>query len=156
MISELSLRPFQKKDIEQLELFRHDYYDADVEVPFGYSGQGIETAVAEKNGKIVGAVTASHAVTFDFVHDDSASGADIFSAVLMLERALAMVANKAGIATAYVAIPKHLTKYIDMVKRCGYAEEFQNCVVLRRPLRREIVPSLSNVRDAEAKETTVE
>jgi hypothetical protein len=155
-IKDISLRPFQKEDTKQLELFRTGYYEADVEVPFGYSGQGIETAVAEKNGKIVGAVTGSAAITYDFIHDSRASGTDIFSAVFMLERALSLTAQKAGIATAYVAIPAHLTGYIDMVKRCGYTEEFQNCVVLRRALRQETVTRLSDVRDAEAKETTVE
>src|SRR5579864_1353827 len=131
-ISELSLRPYQDEDAEQLELFRTGYFNADIEIPFGYCGQGVETAVAEKNGKIVGAVTASAAVTFDFVHDETAGGTDVFAAVLMLERALALTSRKAGIPTAYVAIPSHLTKYIDMVKRCGYTDEFQNCVVLRR------------------------
>ena len=155
-MSQISIRPFQKTDTEQLELFRTGYYEADVEVPFGYAGQGIETAIAEKNGKIIGAVTASSAVTFDFIHDSVASGADIFSAVFMLERALALTAQKAGIATAYVAIPAHLTSYIDMVKRCGYTEEFQNCVVLRRALRQETMPRLSDVRDAATKETTIE
>lgn len=149
-IKDLSLRPLAAEDIQQLELFRKNYWEADVEVPFGYSGQGIETAIAEKNGKIVGAVTASSAVTFDFLHDSAASGADIFSAVFMLERALALAAQKAGIPTAYVAIPSHLTEYISMVKRCGYTDEFQQCTILRRPLRQQTVPSLSDARDARA------
>jgi hypothetical protein len=155
-MKDLSLRPLRAEDIKQLELFRGNYNDADIEIPFGYSGQGIETAIAEKNGQIVGAVTASAAVTFDFIHDNDAAGTDVFPAVFMLERALALTANKAGIATAYVAIPSHLTKYIDMVKRCGYTEEFQHCVVLRRALRQETVPRLGDVRDAEATKITVE
>ena len=155
-LSKISLRPYTPKDAEQLELFRTGYYEADVEVPFGYAGQGIETAIAEQDGKIIGAVTASAGVTFDFIHDSAAAGADIFAAVFMLERALALVAQKAGIATAYVAIPSHLKNYIDVVKRCGYTEEIQNCTVLRRPLRQETVARLSDVRDADAKQTTVE
>lgn len=146
-ISDLSLRPIRNEDVEQLELFRKNYWDADVEIPFSYSAQGIETAVAEKAGKIIGAVTASAAVTFDFVHALDASGPDVFAAVFLLERALALTAQKAGIATAYVAIPSHLTKYIEMVERCGYSKEFQDCVVLRRALRQETVTRLSDERD---------
>ena len=155
-MKELSLRPFRTEDIEQLELFRGNYFDADVEIPFGYSGVGIETAVAEKNGRIVGAVTASVGITFDFIHDSAASGTDVFSAVFMLERALALTAQKASVATAYVAIPSHLEKYIDIVKRCGYTEEFQHCVVLRRALRQETMPRLGDVRDSPDTQTTVE
>lgn len=147
-MKDISIRPLRAEDIEQLELFRKNYQDADIEIPFGYAGQGIETAIAEKNGKIVGAVTASAAVTFDFVHDNDAAGTDVFPAVFMLERALALTAQKAGIATAYVAIPAHLKNYIEMVKRSGYKEEFQHCVVLRRALRQETVPNLSEARDA--------
>jgi len=32
-----------------------------------------------------------------------------------------------------------MTKYIDMVKRSGYSETFSNCVVLRRPLAKELL-----------------
>lgn len=152
----ISIRPLRAEDIKQLELFRGNYLDADIEIPFGYAGQGVETAIAEKDGKIIGAVTASAAVTFDFIHDGEAAGTDVFPAVFMLERALALTAQKAGIATAYVAIPAHLTKYIEMVKRSGYTEEFQDCVVLRRALRQETVPRLGDVRDSASKQTTIE
>ena len=151
-ITSLSARPFQPADTEQLELFRKNYPDADIEIPFTYSAAGVETAVVERDGQIVGAVTASGAmvVTFDFVHDPGAINLDVFSAVFLAERALALTAQKANIPTAYVAIPTHLTKYIEMVKKCGYAEEFQDCVILRRPLRQEVVPRLSDERDGRA------
>lgn len=143
----ISIRPYRAEDKDQLEQYRRAYLDADIEIPFGYTGTGIETAIAEKDGKIVGAVTASAAVTFDFVHDEEAAGTDVFPAVFMLERALALISQKAGIPTAYVAIPSHLTEYIEMVKRCGYSDEFQQCTVLRRPLRRETVTRLGDERD---------
>jgi hypothetical protein len=146
-MKDISIRPLRAEDIEQLELFRNGYQDADVEIPWGYSGQGIETAVADKDGKIVGAVIGSAAITFDFVHDPAAAGTDVFPAVFLLERALALTAQKAGIPTAYVAIPSHLTAYIEMVKRCGYTDEFQQCTVLRRPLRQETVSRLGDERD---------
>lgn len=137
-LKDISLRPFRTEDQETLESFRKTYPDADIQIPFGYAAKGVETAIAEKEGKIVGAVTGAAAITFDFLHDSTASGPDIFASVFLLERAIALAAQKIGIPTAYVAIPSHLTEYIDMVKRCGYKLEFENCVVLRRPLQQEI------------------
>lgn len=146
-LKDLSIRPFRPEDAQQLDLFREQYWDANLEAPHGYSAQGVETAIAEKDGKTVGALTATKVVIFDFIQDRSASGPDRMAAVLMLERTLAYVAQQGGFTDAYVAIPSHLTSYIEMVKRCGYSETIQGCTVFRRPLRKEIVPYLGDARD---------
>lgn len=140
-LSELHVRPLRKSDIPHLDNFRERFKeDGEIALPFGYSADGVETAVAEKNGKVIGAVTATKSAIINFMKDPDAAGKDIYAAVLMLERALTYVAEQSCVAETYCAIPAHLTEYIDMVKRSGYTETFQNCVVLRRPLAKELTP----------------
>jgi hypothetical protein len=145
-LTELSVRPAREADIEQLDAFRRANFDADIEIPFGYAGPGVETAVAEKHGTLVGGMTAVSAVVLDFMRNPEASGVDTYTAVFMLERALAYVAGKHNIPVSYVAIPSHLTDYISMVQRSGYELACENCVIMRRPLRKELTPSLSTER----------
>jgi len=148
-ISQLQLRPVAPADIEQLDAFRRANWDADIEMPFGYSAPGVETIIAEKGDQIVGALTGIKTVVFDFMKNPGAFNNDLYAAVLMMERALACAAQKGDIAVAYVAVPVHLTEYIDIVKRSGYEEACQNCVILRRPLRKELTPSLADERSNE-------
>ena len=138
-ISQLLLRPFEAPDAEQLDLFREQFTpDGRTDAPFGYSRNGVETVVVERDRKIVGAVMATASVVVDFMKDPDARGEDVYGAVLMGERTLTYMSQKSGLVAAYCAIPSHLTKYIDMVKRSGYSEVFQDCVVLRRPLAKEL------------------
>lgn len=144
----MSIRPFETRDSAQLDLFRENYWDANLEIPYGYKVDGsVDTAVAEKNGEIVGALTGTKVIVYDFMKNPDASPTDLFGAVFMLERAMSLVAQQIGITTAYIAIPSHLTDYIESVKRCGYDAGFENCTILRRSLRKEL-PSLGDARDA--------
>lgn len=145
-ITEISVRPIQEKDVEQLELFRHANWDADIELPFGFVTNGVETAVAEKGEELTGGLTAVKAVVLDFMRNPQASGVDTFASVFMLERALTYVAQQGGVPVSYVAIPEHLKDYIGIVERCGYKISCEKCVILRRPLRKELSPSLGEER----------
>lgn len=137
-ISSLTTRPVEARDVDQLDNFREQFTsDGRTDIPFGYRATGVETVVVERDEKTVGAVIATTAVIVDFMKDPDARGSDIYGAVLVGERTLTYMAQKNGIAASYCAIPSHLTEYIDMVKRSGYEEVFQNCVVLRRPLAKE-------------------
>ena len=134
-ISKLTTRPVLPGDVEQLNLFREQFSaDGRIDTPFGYRSEVTDTVVIEKDQKTIGAVIGTSAIIIDFMKDPLASGSDIYGAVLMGERALTYVAQKNGIGAAYCAIPKHLTEYISMVKRSGYTETFEDCVILRRPL----------------------
>jgi hypothetical protein len=151
-VKDISLRPIQEADIPRLAAARQNYWDADLEVPYGYSVPGsVETAVAEKDGEWQGALVATKVVVYDFIKNAEAKGVDIFAAVLMLERAMSYVAQSTGVTTSYLAIPSHLTEYVDMVKRCGYEVGFENCTILRRPLRQEIMGSIREARDANSR-----
>jgi hypothetical protein len=137
-ISEIRVRPFRDTDTSELDIFRELFRtDGRTDAPFGYSNIGVETAVAEKAERTIGAVTATKSIVVNFMKDPAAAGTDIYAAVLMGERALAYVAQANGVVEAYCAIPKHLTEYINMVKRSGYSEIFSDCVVLRRALAPE-------------------
>lgn len=144
----MSIRPLKDTDPAQLDLFRENYWHANLEIPYGYTVPGsVETAVAEKDGEIIGGLTATKVVVYDFMKNPTASPTDIFSAVFMLERTLSYVAQSTGVTTSYIAIPEHLTDYIESVKRCGYDVGFEKCTILRRSLRKEL-PSLGDARDA--------
>jgi len=82
-------------------------------------------------------VMATASVLIDFIRNPGAAGADVYGAVLLGERTLTFMGQKTGIPLAICAIPSHLTQYIDMVKRSGYTEAFENCTILRRPLSKE-------------------
>jgi len=137
-VSQLLTQPFEAHDVELLDLFRKQFSnDGRTDAPFGYSRNGVETVVVERDEKVVGAVMATASVVVDFMKDPDARGEDIYGGVLMGERTLTYMGQKSGLVAAYCAIPSHMTKYIDMVKRSGYSETFSNCVVLRRPLAKE-------------------
>lgn len=151
-IKDISLRPLREEDIPQLDAARQNYWDANLEIPYGYNIPGsVETAVAEKDGEWQGALVATKVIVLDFIKNAAAKGVDIFAAVFMLERALAYVAQNTGVTTSYLAIPSHLTEYIEMVKRCGYEVGFENCTILRRSLRQETMPSIGEARDGDVR-----
>jgi len=82
---------------------------------------------------------ATAILVVDVMKDPEAGGEDIYGTALLGERTLTYMSQKSGLVAAYCAIPSHMTKYIDMVKRSGYSETFSNCVVLRRPLAKELL-----------------
>ena len=134
-IAKLQMHPIVIEDVEKLNSFREQFSaDGRIDIPFGYRSEVTDTVVIEKDKKTIGAVIGTSAIIIDFMKDPLASGSDIYGAVLMGERALTYVAQKNGIGAAYCAVPKHLTEYISMVKRSGYTETFEDCVILRRPL----------------------
>ena len=134
-IAKLQIRPIVIEDVKKLNSFReHFSADGRIDIPFGYRSEVTDTVVIEKDKKTIGAVIGTSAIIIDFMKDPLASGSDIYGAVLMGERALTYVVQKNGIGAAYCAVPKHLTEYISMVKRSGYTETFEDCVILRRPL----------------------
>ena len=141
VLKDLNIRPSKSKDAEILDQFRAAFQeDGRIDVPFGYSAVGVETAVAEKQNKIIGAAIATKTVLIDFTKDPAASPAEIAGAVFCLERALTYVAQQNGCVAAYVAIPSHMTEWLKVVKHGGYTETFQHCTVLRRPLAKELTP----------------
>lgn len=148
-LKNINIRPIQIKDTEQLELWRREYLDAWLELPHGLQMKGVETAVAEKQGRMIGSLTATSAVVMDpFIHDKNATGPEIFSAVLALERVLSYKAQSGGAVDSYIAIPAKSEEYIKMVEKCGYVRTLQDCVVLRRPLIPDTVPLLEDEESA--------
>lgn len=146
--TKMNIRPIREDDIEQLDKWRWQYTDADLEVVHGWQAPGVETAIAEKNGEIIGSLTAVSAVVIDpFIHNPNASETDIYAAVVMLERALAYRAQQSGIVDAYVAVSAHLKDYIEIVKRSGYEVTCERCVILRRALVPETHPRLGLARE---------
>lgn len=145
IFSKLNIRPVRKEDVAQLDTFRRQYKDAWLEVPHGLSGTGVETAVAEKDGKLIGSLTAIGAVLMDpFIHDPEAVGVDVYAAVVALERALAYQAQKSGLVDAYIAVPRQSKEYIEICKKSGYEITCENCVIMRRPLRPDTVSLLEH------------
>ena len=138
-LSELHLRPFENKDREQLDYYRKAFSpDGRIDVPFGYAAPGIETAVAMRGDRMVGAAIATSAVVIDFMKDPNASSVETYAAVVILERTLAYQAQRSNIAAGYVAIPSHMKGWLSIVQRSGYTPTFQDCVVLRRSFRDEV------------------
>ncbi|HEY6766649.1 MAG TPA: hypothetical protein VI386_17960 [Candidatus Sulfotelmatobacter sp.] len=136
----LNVRPVRNEDLAQLDRWRRSYPDAFLELPHGVAGPGVETACAEKDGKLIGSLTAVSAVVMDpFIHDPAVTGADVYGAVLMLERALAYKAQPHA-TDAYIAIPSQIEKsYGAIVEKSGYIKTCENCTIYRRALRPDTV-----------------
>lgn len=144
----LNVRPLRNNDIEALLAWRKAYFDGDLEVPHGWKGDGWETAVAEKNGLLLGSMTATQAVILDpLIRNPVAGGMDIVTAIYALERALTYQAQGAGAVDSYIAVPSQLTEYHKIVENAGYLRTVEHCHVFRRPLVPDTIPLLGTERD---------
>ncbi len=150
---DISVRPFRPADAEQLDLFRWRYEEADLEVPHGYMAPGVETLIAEKEGKFVLALTATLAIILDpLIRAPGAANLDIASALFKAEAVLTYLAQANGAVDAYIAIPDALADYQKMLQRAGYVPTVQACTVFRKPLRKETMPLIGPIRDKMALE----
>jgi len=133
-------------DIEQVEKWRRLFREADLEVPNGYSGDGVATAVSvTPDGALTGALTGTMvlAVSLDpFVKNPEAPSGDVLAALFALTNALEYQASLCGAVDAYIAIPNLLPQYQQFVeKKCGFEQTAQACRIYRRCIARSSVPS---------------
>ena len=143
ILKDINIRPVRTEDLALLDRWRRQYPDAFLEIPKGVKAEGVETAVAEKNGQLLGSLTGTLAIVCDpFIRNPEARGVDVFGAVYMLERALTYRAQGAGAVDSYIAIPEQLHDYKEIVKRSGYIETCARCTIFRRPLQPDTVPLL--------------
>lgn len=142
-------RPFHSSDARQLDLWRDQYLDADLEIPHGYIGPNVETVIAHRDGKTVQSLTGILSVVLDpLIRDPNADSMDVIYSLRLQENVLTYKAQELGAVDAYIAVPKQLEHYIELLKGCGYQITVQNCVVMRRPLRPDHVPLIGAKRDA--------
>lgn len=140
-----------QEEVKQLDLFRREYMAADLELPHDFftADGAVDTAVATKNNKMIASLTGIKSIVLDpFIHDPSAEATDLLFALVKMETALTYNAQKYGAVDAYIAVPRQLKKYIHLLENYGWQETVQNCVVMRRPLRPDVVPLLGLERDA--------
>ena len=58
-VSQLLTRPFEAHDVELLDLFRKQFSNnGRTDAPFGYSRNGVETVVVERDEKVVARLIA--------------------------------------------------------------------------------------------------
>lgn len=135
VLKNLNIRPLRQRDINQLEAWRLAYEDGTLTLPNGYGAAGVETAIAEKDGRIIGSLTATNAVIIDpFIHDPAANGLDVYAAVYNLDRALCYTAQKTGAVAAFTSVPVELTRYHEILAKSGYEPTAELCRVFRRSL----------------------
>lgn len=149
-IRDISVHRLRDAEVEILEEWRHEYKSADLEIPHGYAGAGIETAVAEtKDGVVLASMTGIKAVILDPLIRNSriTNGAQMVSSILMLERTLSYLGEQGGAVDAYIAVPNQLADYKKIVESVGYVETCENCTIYRRPLRPDTVPLIGPTRD---------
>lgn len=145
----INVRPPESRDLHQLEAWRRQYFAGDLELPKGWFGKGVETAVAEKDGLLLGSLTATRAIVLDpLISNPVANGLDMVSGILLLERALTYVAQCGGAIDSYIAVPSQLTEYHKIVENAGYVRTVEFCHVFRRPLLPDTHPLLGPERDA--------
>lgn len=144
VLRDINVRPILDPDKELLDLWRRMHQKSYLELPKDWEAPGVSTIIAEKAGRLIGSLTASHAVVCDpFIHDEqSANGPEIFAAVYLMERVLTALAQAEGAVDAYIAVPENMPEYARIVERAGYEETCQRCKIYRRPLRPDTHPLL--------------
>jgi hypothetical protein len=113
-------------DILQLEKWRKDFVAVDLELPYGYSGDGIATAIAvDSHGKLLGSLTASlvYAVSLDpLIRNPDAGRTEVLAGLFALTRSLEYQAKLNGAAASFISIPNCLPIYQNLVQKCGFKE----------------------------------
>lgn len=138
-----------QQDIAQLEEWRRRFATADLELPEGYAGDGVATAVAlDTEGKLIGSLTASIIIAASLdplLLNPDADHTSKFASTFALERAMAWQAKMNGAAAGFVAIPNLLPDYQKFIERFGYVETAQHCKVYRRSFLRKPSPTKSSL-----------
>jgi len=126
-------------DVEQLEKWRGEFAEADLELPEGYANDGVATAVARrKDGTLIGSLTASiiTAVSLDpLLRNPSAGRMETLSGLFALTRTLEYQARLNGAAASFIAVPNLLPEYQSLVEKCGFEPTAANCKLYRHSLR---------------------
>jgi hypothetical protein len=140
---ELSIHRLRTEEIPSLEEWRREYKEADLEVPHGYGGQGVETAVVEAGGEMLAALTGTSCVVIDPLirNPRITNGAEMISAIILLERTLSYLGEKGGAVDSYVAISNGQKDWQKIVESTGYVRSCQDCTIYRRPLRPDVEPT---------------
>jgi len=149
-IRDLSIHRLRDEEKPILEEWRHEYRPADLEIPHGYFGNGVETAVVDIpiSGEIMSSLTGTKAIILDPLirNPNITNSAEMVAAILLLERTLSYLGTQSGAVDSYIAIPNQLTDYKKTVQSVGYVETCENCTIYRRPLRPDTVPLIGSTR----------
>jgi len=148
-IRDISVHRIREEEVETIDAWRYEYQPADLEIPHGWGGQGVETAVAgTRDGTTLAAMTGIKAVILDPLirNPRIQNGAEMVSAILMLERTLSYLGEQGGAVDSYIAIPNQREDYKKIVESVGYVETCENCTIYRRPLRPDTVPLIGPTR----------
>lgn len=148
-MKKINIRPIAEGDRAAVEEARITAEGVNLEIPYDYAGIGVDTAVAEKDNKLISSLTGKLAVIVDplIIVDKEAAGTDVIAALIKQEAVLTYIGAQAGALESYIAVPKKLAGYIQLLKNYGYEDKFENCVVLRRPLVPERVGSLEKAKE---------
>lgn len=148
-MNDIHLRPITtQEDADFLDSLRWMYKDADLEIPKGYMGEGVHTAIAQRGPVIVSSLTMTNAVILDpLINNPNCTPLELQKALIKLEAALSYAARVRGAVDAYIAIPNQLREYMKIVEKTGYQRTVENCTVFRRPLLPDTVDLIGPQRD---------
>lgn len=128
------------EEIAKVDAWRKQFASADLELPEGYDGDGVCTAVAhDKQGGLIGSLTASIilAASLDpLLLNPGASRDQRFSGTFALTVAMEYQTKLNGAAAGFIAVPNLLPDYQEFVTRFGYIETAQNCKLFRKSFRK--------------------
>ena len=146
---DIRVRPFKEEDEKQLRLWQHENFGFKLETPWGFAAPGVETAVGEKDGAMVGSLTASVGIVLDpAIIDPEANELDVIGVLLKQEAALSYSGASQGAVAAYVITPDEEKNagWIKILEKVGYSRAAEGCVILRRMLRKPTERSIKELR----------
>lgn len=154
---EIKVRPFRDEDAAEFDDWRKSDPSVLLEVPHGYMGEHVETAVAENNEEKILSVTGTIAAILDpLIKNPKASPIDIMAALLKVEAVLAYNASKVGAQDIYISIPEEQTGYRRIVEKCGYTRILEGCAVYKKHLAPPIAESPTPIETNEDVELALE
>lgn len=148
-MSQLLLRPFIPADLELLEKWRRlAPPDVGVGLPYGYGPEFALTAVAEKEHRILAALTGTLALVIGpVVKNPEASRVELTRALIELVHILEFAAAQRGAVDSYIMVQRHLQDFKEQVVKMGYTEETEDLVVLSKTLLgSDVVATLHDMR----------
>lgn len=134
----LLVRPPRQEDIELLELWRAKAEHADLQVPHGYEGSGVETAIVEDrdNSKVNLGLTYRLVLAIDpLIRNPESSAAEISESLKAAERSVIYHTSRSvAIVDAFLQVPNDMPEYIELLEKRGYVRLDPECVILCKRL----------------------
>lgn len=154
MFSDIKIRAYRPQDVVKLKKFLEESEELALEqLPHGFVGQATETAVAERDGKMLCSITGTLSVVLGpLLKNPDSKAIDLMPAIIQAARALEFYGTMHGVTEAYMAVPNELAGFQRIVEKAGYEKAVEDCTIYRRLLVENDACNLQNEEKSDSHE----